>query len=251
MYTVPDALTIMVTSPEKSVNYRWEKESGKLSRDLQILSIDDLNSLPLDIRQKNFDVKHFSEGMVLVKDPINNRYIRAEEANEKLPKLKNDAIDHIVSLLGAKRIRRSVIQYDEEKQELDASGNIKVFKMSASANYSSVEIEAKKKEFTREKRFSGNRSVEGYNQALEYCEKNGLIYDPEIRQILEDRAPSHPNPVTSDSYKITLTSESAKAMEAAFSLSYLGCFSLSAAVKESISIKRMVIIEFEVEYGES
>ena len=34
---------VYVTTPEKAINYKWEKGYGKLSSGLEIVSIDDIN----------------------------------------------------------------------------------------------------------------------------------------------------------------------------------------------------------------
>lgn len=246
----PDALTIHVVSPEKSVNYKWEKGSDKLSRDLRIVSVDELRSLPKEVRSKYFQTYVFEEGMVFVLDKINERYYPIENANDELPQNKNRAIDNIAALLGAKSIKREIISRKSYKREFDASGNLKIIKFSADASYSTKYKEQEEKRYTGTKTFLGNYTKEGYEQALQYCKKTGLIHDPEIRRMLEDRDPTHPNHIISEEYEISLTNEVEQMTECAFSLKYLGgVFSLSGKVNESIENSNEMRISFKIEYG--
>lgn len=245
----PDKLTIHVVSPERAVNYKWEKNSEKLSKNLELISIDDLESLPVDIRDKYFDVKHFEEGMVLILDSINQRYYPAKTSIQEIPRNKDMAIDHIAALLGARKIVRSVVTVDVQKREFSADGSIRICSFNSNGSYTSSEKTKAEKQYAGTKSYVGNWSERGYNEALEYCKKTGLIYEPGIRQMLEDRKPGHPNPKLSEDYIVTLTNGVEEATEAAFSLNYIPVFSLSANVKEVIETSRETTLKLRIEYG--
>lgn len=218
---------------------------------MSIKSIDELSALPIAIRNKYFQVPAFEEGMVLVLDRINGTYYPITTAKDILPQNKNRAIDHIAALLGAKSIVREVAKRQTSKRQFDASGNITIVKVSAESSYSKSEREQQEKRFTGKKTFPGNRTIEGYKQALEYCTQTGLIYDPEISRMLEDRNPNHPNPMLSEEYTVSLTNEVEQITEFAFSLKYLGgAFSLSGKVNESLENSYEMSLGLKIEYGE-
>ena len=247
----PDALTIHVVSPEKAVNYKWEKNSERLSKSLSIKSIDELNSLPVEIRRKYFQVPSFEEGMVLVLDRINDTYYPITSAKDILPQNKNRAIDHIAALLGAKSIVREIVTRQIAKRQFDASGNIRILKVKAEGSFSEQEKILQEKKYTGKKTFPGNRTEEGYNLAMEYCTQTGLIYDPEIKRMLEDRNPNHPNPISTEEYTVSLTDEVEQLTEYAFSLKYLGgAFSLSAKVSESLENSYEMSLGLKIDYGD-
>ena len=50
-----------IVSPEKSVNYKWEDNINRIPSGLQIISIDDYNSLPDIIKKSRFGVRNISE----------------------------------------------------------------------------------------------------------------------------------------------------------------------------------------------
>ena len=246
----PDKLTIHVVAPERVVNYKWENEWKNVSRDLELRSVDELNSLPTEIRDKYFDVPSFQEGMILILDRINNRYYSVSNAADEITQNKDRAIDKIAALLGARSIEREVIHFNTKKRELSADGKINVWKVNASASYKETEQQKIEKRFKGVKEFRGNHTREGYQQALNFCKETGLIYDPAIKRMLEDRNPDHPNPLLSESYNVTLTNEVENAIEAAFSLSFLKCFSVSANVKEAISTSRTTELKIRITYGD-
>ena len=246
----PHKLTIHVVAPEHAVNFKWEKGWDKVSKNLELKSIDELNSLSLSDREKYFGISSFEEGMVLILDPINKRYYNATSAVDEIPQNKNRAIDHIASLLGAKRIERKVVHYDLKKRELAVDGKLNVHAVSANASYKESEKMKTENRFSGIKEFKGNLTMDGYQKAKDYCEQTGLIHDPAIRRMLEDRNPNHPNRILKESYNVKLTDEVEGAMEAAFSLSYLKCFSVSAKICEVISTERCTELSLEIEYGD-
>lgn len=244
----PEALTIHVVSPEKAVNYKWEKGSEKL-KNISILSVDELNALPVETRNKYFQTPVLEEGMVLILDRINNTYYPIATAKETLPQNKNRAIDHIAALLGAKSIKREIVTRQTSKRKFDASGNIQVVLFKADSNYSKQEKEMMEKKYTGQKSFAGTRTLDGYNQAVAYCKQTGLINDPGIYSMLEDRNPNHPNPILAEEYAISLTNEVEEITELAFNLTYGTIFSLSGKINEALESSHEMTLSFNVEYG--
>lgn len=242
--------TIYVASPETKINYLWEKASNRLSKSLEIKTVEELENLPT-IERNKFSVDNFEEGMVLIYNRIDDCYLKlSENIHQKFEDSKDRAIDYIVSLLGARKITRSVERVDCEKRILEVDGSL---------GYSVSDLEVKTK-FSTEKRnslaynctkdYAGKYSHDGYQKALDYCKSTGLIADPGIRDILRARDPQHPNPILRYTSHVSLASECEDAMDAAFSLNVLGgVFKLSASIKEVLSQKKSLTLSLDIEYS--
>ena len=78
---------IYVTTPERAINYKWEKNSNKLSREIQIVSIEDIQNTDMDV----FDNKRILLNTLLVKHPfIPNKYIEIEYHFKDEKEFKNN-----------------------------------------------------------------------------------------------------------------------------------------------------------------
>lgn len=245
---IPKALTLHVVSPERAVNYKWEKDYNKLSPNLSIISIDELNALLPEKREKHFAVPAFEEGMVLVWDKISKKYYSIDKAKVELPVNKDRAVDHIASLLGARKIKRSNATSKHYKREFDVNGNVKML-FDAEGSYKHTHTENLTHKFEGEKAFKGQYSEQGFNKAVEYARECGLYNDPAIKAMLDSRNPKHPNRLLSEKYHVTMTSEVEDLSEFAFSVKFLG-FGLSTKVEEAISSSEKIEVFLEIEYGD-
>ena len=61
---------IYVTTPEKSINYKWKDNSEKLSPDIQVVSIEDVKKLDRDIVDAKVRL-----GTILTRHPFKEKYI--------------------------------------------------------------------------------------------------------------------------------------------------------------------------------
>ena len=242
---------VCVASPEVARNYRWEADSQRLSAEVQVVSAEALDAMPEEWRMRNFGEREIGEGMVFVRDRVERRYVGAAHAQELISQSKNNAIDHVAALLGAVRVSREMTAVEERHRTVGAGGRLGYKMVNAAGRLSEGERLRLSMRYTREKRFSGVRTEESYREAVDYCEATGLIHDPEIRHMLADRAPGNVNPILSDSYEISLTSECDREMNAAFSLSLLRrVFGLSPEVEAAISSTRLITVRCTIEYGD-
>lgn len=246
----PEKLTLHVVSPEEAVNLKWEEEWNRVSKNLELKSVDELNSLPAETRKQYFDVPSFEEGMILILDPVNKRYYPASTAYKKIPMNKFLAIRHIAELLGAKSILRREVHIEQKTRNLDTEGEVKITDFKADVSFSKEEKEEAVKDIEQITNCPGIYLPDGYRQAEEYCKQIGLFYDPEIKDILDSRHPSNPNRRNRHVHRITISNDIEEGMEAACSLNYLKYYSLRAQVKEHISKSQMIRLELIIEYGD-
>lgn len=240
---------VHIVSPEHAVNYMWEKNSEKLPRNLEIISIDDVLALPSAYRNNYIAERNLEEGAILILDPIQKIYVPAREAHNKLSESKFNALMHIASLLGAKKVSVKVDTYECQTREIRANGEIGYRISSMSTSMTESEKNTVNKKFSREKTFSGTYSTKGYTEAKRFCEEKSLLTDPTIRQLLEDRRPDHPNPLKKDVYSFELSSSSESALDIAFKLNILGgVFRIEANLNESISKSRKLSISTLFEF---
>lgn len=246
---IPDALTLYVVSPERVINHKWEKNADKLSRNVKLISIDELNALLPEKREQNFAVTAFEEGMVLVFDKITNKYYSIDKAKDELPLNKDRAIDHIAGLLGARKITRSICKNQTSKRELSVNGEVQIKLFEADGSYKHAHLEKRARKYIGERIFPGQYSEQGFNMALEYARKCGLYEDAVVKSMLDSRNPKHPNRLLREKYEVSMTSEVEDLSEYAFSVKYLA-FGLSAKVEEAVSTSETIEVSLEIEYGE-
>ena len=236
-----------IVSPEKAINYKWEDEADLLPDGIQIISIDDINNLPAEIRYNRFGRNNVKINDVFLLDPYSDRYVLAAEAEKLFREEKFNKLSEIASLLGASRISYERVSKETKKRELIAEGKVyyKAFETTASMKNTSEEIALE--EFFRSRSFPGVATTEGYERAKELCENTGLIQ--EFDSLLSLRDPSHPNPMKSDYYEFEVDRELNTGLDLAFSLNVMkGVFTLNAGVQEAISVSKRIKIKMYIEF---
>ena len=239
-----------IVSPEKSVNYKWEDNINRIPSGLQIISIDDYNSLPDIIKKSRFGVRNISEDAVLILEPYTRQYISATDAEQVFFDRKFDALSKIASLLGASKVSRKVESLQEEKRVLTAEGDISYRVVEISTNMKKENFERYRNRYEKIREYScPSLTNEGYKEALRICEETGLIYDQDFKSLLDQRNPNHPNPMKKETYHIELSKELNESLEVAFHLNILkGVFTLNAGIQESISSSKRLVIETVMEF---
>lgn len=248
---LPQKSVIQISTPARSRNYVWEENSKYLPRNLEIVSIDDIEALPIEKKHELFSRKDIEVGDVFVKDEIRGQYLPIEDARDMMRKSKDEAIDYVAGLLGASLIKRELLIVDEKikKVEYDASGNYKVVKADVSLSKEDKEKERTRSEY--EQKSPGQFTREGYDKAVEYCKTHGLINDPDFRRLLENRHPDHPNKLKSSVYSFELTRECESLMDIAMGLNVLkDVLKLSAGFHSSTEVSRTIKLKVTFEFGE-
>ncbi len=245
----PQKNVIHITSNEKSRNYKWEKDSNKISTNLQIVSIDDIESMPLDMRREMFSVRDIEEGMVFVKDPVSDRYYLSSGVADEMSKNKANAISLVAMYLGAKKVIREIDSIKTKTREFKSGvgATYKVVDMDFKANKSSYD--AIKSKYASTEEFDGIASENGYQKALDYCKRTGLIYDPSFQYFLEQRNPENDNKKRVEDIRTEITSECDEELDIAFSLNALkGVFTLDAKCENSLKVTNQLTVHSRIEF---
>lgn len=237
-----------IVSPERAINYKWEENADKLPSGLQIISIDDYNSLPDSIKRSRFGNVNLND--VLILEPYTKRYIAAPQAEQEFFKGKFNTLSNIARLLGATKVEYKFKSFDETKRELNANGEISCRSVDVSGSYAEQHRERYKSLYEKKRDYPGDYTLEGFKEAEKICKDTGLIYDPGFKDLLAQRNPKHPNPLKKETFRIELSSELNNSFEIAFNLNILkGVFSLSAGMSESISSFKKLVFETNLEFA--
>lgn len=242
---------IHITSDEKSINWEWEKDSDKVSRKIQFVSIDDI-----PIIRNNSDI-HFpvvSENDILIKHPFEpNTYLRIDDACNVIRKDKFYKISEIAQELGAKGFTIEEAKESIETRKLDAKVGVE---------YKAVktEIDIKKENELKEKlgikicdRYGGCSKITeaSFAKAKELAKRYHLDDDSDICSLISARDPSKENPLTNRSIHCEMTKEFNSALDIAFSLNVMpNVFSLDANVKKTLETKETITLDILFEFPE-
>lgn len=158
------------------------------------------------------DEPHLQEGLVLTREPHGRGYYyRTDETDCRVINERCLAIEAILSYLGGKEFRYSETSSFRSKQSADIDAELGGKKSGIEVdNQTEVNTYTNQGE-TGDKsataQWSGNYTHEGYLRAVEAAKVNGLINDPAIATLLEQRRPSHPNPIASQEYHVNVTAD--------------------------------------------
>ena len=186
-----------------------------------------------NLKKKGVDIPEAlcKENVILTQLPSQNKYVRRTPAEENnIIEYRIMAIGNILSYLGAKSCS---ISYSSSTQTMDGlktntnlrgdfnanvlgygqgyNGNVKV---GTDNNNQSIY----EKSLLSENTWPGNYTEEGYKRAKEIAIEAGLEQDDGIKALLEQRNPYHPNPISTNHYRIELYSEMKKSLEIATSI---------------------------------
>ena len=234
---------LQISTEERAVNYRWEKDADKLDKNISIVCMDDIQNLVND--GWTFKTKMpIREGMTLALHPfISKCYIDINIAEDELFKDKFNCLGRVVKLLGAKSFEAKAVLIEANTRIIDATGSTNYKLIKADASYKKSEEEKYAKTYSRKESFSGEFTQKGYDKAKQLI-KQYKLYDKDINYLVEQRNPEDSSVLSAQVVKVELTRELNSLTECAFSLNILkGVFTLNANVKQTISTQKEIIIE--------
>ncbi len=155
---------------------------------------------------------HLQEGLVLTRESQGcGYYFRTDETDCRLINERCLAIEAILSYLGGKDFRYTETSSFKSQGSTDVNvglgGKAKGIDINTKTdvkNNLNIDDNSNK---TVSAKWSGNYTQEGYLRAVELAKINGLIADPTIAALLEQRIPSHPNPIESQEYHVNITAD--------------------------------------------
>ena len=233
---------LQISTEERAINYRWEKDADKLDKNISIVCMDDIQNLVND--GWTFKTKMpIREGMTLALHPfISKCYIDINIAEDELFKDKFNCLGRVVKLLGAKSFEAKAVFLEAKTRIIDATGKINYKLIKADASYKKSEEEKYAKTYSRKEIFLGEFTRQGYEKAKQLIKQYKLEED--LNYIVEQRNPDDGNTFSEQNIAVDLSEELNRLTECAFSLNVLkGVFTLNANVKQTISTQKEIIIE--------
>lgn len=240
-----DGQIIRVSKDEEARNYKFYPEAARL-KNVQVISIDDLD----EYRKEGYIIPmNVVEGSVLALHPFHpQKYIDINEAENEIIREKINYIGDIAQLLGARTVNGHVVSMDVKEVVWDASGGVKYKGVGAGFSGLSKKKEAEQYDYKLERMFSGERSLEGYNQAKKKMEEYGMDKDVEIKTLVEMCNPIRNNLIKVHKVHVDISREVNSSKEFAFTLSALEIFKLDATVKNCVSELKTLKFECLIEF---
>lgn len=235
-----------------------------------------------------FPANRIAENTILVKLPHKDEYIyREPKDDENIIQENINTLSTILSYLGAKHAVRYVSNAEnldsktkvDQDAHFDMSNSVSVTEPESSLNLGGdeemsfdEEVHTNKTQFSNkaqsvfdENTWEGTYTEEGYKTAVRIATASGLIEQPDVKALLEQRNPSHPNHNLSKHYRVDLFSEFQKTLNVAVNLkaniskslnldklakadSHINA-SINVNVETSNYAKQHQIIDFSVEFG--
>lgn len=235
------ASILQISTKERTVNYRWEKDADKLDKNISIVCMDDIQNLVND--GWTFKTKMpIREGMTLALHPfISKCYIDINIAEDELFKDKFNCLGRVVKLLGVKSFEAKAVFREAKIRDIDATGSINYKAIKADASYKESEEKKYAKKYSRKEIFSGEFTRQGYEDAKRLIKQYSL---ENLNYIIDQRNPDEGNTLKEQNIAVDLSEELNRLTEWAFSLNVLkGVFTLDANVKQTMSIQKEIIVE--------
>ena len=232
---------LQISTEERAVNYRWEKDADKLDKNISIVCMDDIQNLVND--GWTFKTKMpIREGMTLALHPfISKCYIDINIAEDELFNDKFNCLGRVVKLLGAKSFEAKAVFLEAKTRIIDATGNINYKLIKADASYKKSEEEKYAKTYSRKEIFLGEFTRQGYEKAKQLIKQYKL---EDLNYIVEQRNPDDGNTFSEQNIAVDLSEELNRLTECAFSLNVLkGVFTLNANVKQTISTQKKSLLK--------
>lgn len=237
---------LYVTGDELAINYKWEKSSGHLNEQIQVISIDDI-----DHYRKKYEISALSgihTNMVLVRHPFKPKtYVDICRDELDFFREKMECINHVASLLGATRVTWAVKSEvcEEKKLKMNADGS---YKITSGKMEMSNEVKNKMNSTCEVgNTFDGNYNEESFREAQAYLKERRLS-DTDLRNLIELRRPTRINKVRSRKMKTEVSQELNASKEIALSLDCMEVFKMSTTIKQTIHRWRKVEMEYTIDF---
>lgn len=239
---------LLVTSDEKSRNYKWDKKSSKI-KGVQVIS----EEKEFENLQKRVTFVGFQKDkeQVFIKNPLDkNEYLEITKAEDHIFKSKIKFYKRIALLLGAKSFSAKANFVEEKKLTIDLDANV---------SYKAVKIEGQYKKDKNEKinasydLNSEFKPDEDFDRQRAFKDANDLVKklnfqnEIDIVGLIENNNPTDQSREKKQNVKLQLTNELNDLLEISFNLNIMGgVFSLGANFKSTTETIKKVILETEI-----
>lgn len=201
---------------------------------------------------------HLQEGLVLTREPHGRGYYyRTDETDCRVINERCLAIEAILSYLGGKEFRYSETSSFRSKHSADIDvelgGKKSGIEVDNTTGVNTHTNQGEKGDKSVTAQWSGNYTQEGYLWAVKLAEVNGLNTDPTIAALLEQRRPSHPNPIASQEYHVNVTADLDKSIHVLEDISANLKDKVGGHLKVDVNTSRKVdqsaTVDFFVSFG--
>ncbi len=202
---------------------------------------------------------HLQEGLVLTKEINGNGYYFRTDAEDcRIINERCLAIEAILSYLGGKEFRYSENSSFRSSNDTDTHVEVGVDFKNKGGGKSATDVDTGTEigqtgEKTVVAMWSGKYTHSGYLRAVELARINGLSSDPAISALLEQRTPTHPNPIDSQEYHVNVTADLDKNVHVLEDLNANIKGKISGNLKVDVSTSRKMsqtsTVDFFVSFG--
>ncbi len=201
---------------------------------------------------------HIQEGLVLIRNTNNDGYYyRTEETDARIINERCLAIEAILSYLGGKEFRYSETSSfrSDVSNSINAEASVKKATWSAEASAEDKKTESQETvgKKSASAKWGGHYTHKGYLRATELAKENGLLNDPTIAMLLEQRTPDHPNPIEEQEYHVAITADLDQNLhtlsDLTFGLKGLVGVDLKVDIKSSRKVGQASTVDFYVSFA--
>lgn len=163
-----------------------------------------------------FDLEKYGNNIVkqegvLTLNPITHQYELFKNQEKDVVEKRMFAIMTIISLLGGFDFKYSLESKEDVKNQsvnhMKVDIDIPAAPLNITGDDTQQEQNCEKKTTTLTAQWTGRYTEESYRQAVIVAEAYGLHEDAQIKALLHQRHPKHPNQIQSQIYDVTLNSE--------------------------------------------
>jgi len=236
---------IHVTSDERSRNWMLERDAKNVSREIQVVSID---NIPLYRKEKiQLPSRQICEGDVLIRHPYEpNIFIDVNKAAFEIRFSKYTLISEIAQRLGATHyIIEEAIETVEER-EWSAKGTIDYKMVKSSMDINNKDDLKEKMGILIEDHFP--KLSASPDDATSFAQKYHLWEDSMIRSLIR-KCSYEGNPLLHEHLRFDVTKEANSLFDAAFSLNALGgIFNMDPTLKKTLSTRETIILDIKFDF---
>lgn len=234
-----------ITSDERSRNWMLERDASKVSREVQIVSVD---NIPL-YRETGIELPHrrICIGDVLIRHPYeSNLFIDVSNASFEIRFSKYTLISEIAQRLGATHYEIEEAIETVEEREWSAKGNIDYKMVKSSININNRDDLKKKMGILIEDQYPKIKASS--DDATSFAKLYNLWGDSMIRSLIR-KCSYEGNPLLHEHLRFDVTKEANSLFDAAFSLNALGgIFNIDASTNKTLSTRETIILDIKFDF---
>ncbi len=232
-----------------SRTYKWDDNSDKLDKSLEIVSIEDIGSVLKDNGLSVYGTPRHTVDDIYIRHPyINNAFIKADRDPVDLFCDKFYAISDVLQYLGVTKISAKIELKNSQKREFDANINCGFKKLINGE----LDIKSQNEQY-RQRSANLLREYEkpqiSYEKALAKAEENGTISEPKIKSLIEQRGCNEGgSTLKTDCIEVDITDNMNQSLDIAFSLKFMSIFRLSASYSEALETCNEIDFKINIEF---